>query len=158
MTETRNSYGGAVSLSINKHFFVNDRNSEFVWWGYKSFNKQTSLCKWQKLRIHMKSKPRGDWQLSETKPQTHRRLKYEHFRIKVRTKLAQWLESRISSPKTVGSIPWRSRVRNSFSVPPSQILCRLVCVWPPLPPTLSARHASTCVLTLKIPFPSGVKE
>ena len=37
-----------------------------------------------------------------------------------------WLERRNSNPKTLGSIPWWGRVRGSFSVPPSQLLCRLV--------------------------------
>ena len=34
-------------------------------------------------------------------------------------------------PKTLGSIPWQGRVRDSFSVSLSQLLCRLVCVWSP---------------------------
>ena len=33
--------------------------------------------------------------------------------------------------KTLGSIPWRGRVWNGFSIPPSQLLCRFVCAWPP---------------------------
>ena len=41
--------------------------------------------------------------------------------------VAWWLESWNSTPKTLGSIPWRGRVTNRFSVPPSQLLCRLVC-------------------------------
>ena len=41
--------------------------------------------------------------------------------------VAQWLVRRNSNPKTLGSIPWRGRVRDSFSVSPSQLLCRLVC-------------------------------
>ena len=45
--------------------------------------------------------------------------------------VAQWLEHLSSNPKTLGSIPWRVRVRHSISVPLSQPLCRLVCVWPP---------------------------
>ena len=43
---------------------------------------------------------------------------------------AQWLERRNSNPKTLGSIPWRSRVRGSFSIPPSQLLRRIVCASP----------------------------
>ena len=39
--------------------------------------------------------------------------------------VAQWLES--WNPKALGSIPWRIGVSNSFSVPPSQLLSRLVC-------------------------------
>ena len=35
--------------------------------------------------------------------------------------VAQWLEGRNSKPKTLGSIPRRGRVRNSFSVPPGQL-------------------------------------
>ena len=42
------------------------------------------------------------------------------------------LPSGCSNPKTLGSIPWRSRVRrNSFCVRPSQLLCRRVGAWPP---------------------------
>ena len=33
--------------------------------------------------------------------------------------------------KTLGSIPWWGRVQGSFSIPLSQLLCRLVCAWPP---------------------------
>ena len=47
--------------------------------------------------------------------------------------VAQWLESWNSNPKTLGSIPGRGRVNNSFSVPPSQLLCRLVPDHPPSP-------------------------
>ena len=36
-----------------------------------------------------------------------------------------------SNPKTLGSIPWRGKVRNSFSVPPSELLCTLARAWPP---------------------------
>ena len=43
--------------------------------------------------------------------------------------VAQWLGRRNSNPKTQGSIPWRSRVRDSFSVPPSQLWYRPACVW-----------------------------
>ena len=32
-------------------------------------------------------------------------------------------------PKTLGSIHWWGRVRGRFSVPPSQLLCRLVCAF-----------------------------
>ena len=46
--------------------------------------------------------------------------------------VAQWLERQTSNRKTLGSIPWLGRMRYSFSVPPSQLLCRLVCAWPPL--------------------------
>ena len=48
--------------------------------------------------------------------------------IKETRDVAQWLVRRNSNPKTLGSIPWRCRVRSSFSVPPSQLLlCGLVC-------------------------------
>ena len=30
--------------------------------------------------------------------------------------VAQWFESRISNPKTLGSIPWRGKVSNSLSL------------------------------------------
>ena len=36
-----------------------------------------------------------------------------------------------SNPKTLHWIPWRGRVKVSFSVPPSQLLCRPVCAWSP---------------------------
>ena len=41
--------------------------------------------------------------------------------------IAQWLDlgHQHSNPKTLGSIHWRGRVRDSFSVLPSQLLCRL---------------------------------
>ena len=44
--------------------------------------------------------------------------------------VAWWLEHRNSNPKTLGPIPWWGRVRTGFSIPPSQLLCRLVCAWP----------------------------
>ena len=37
--------------------------------------------------------------------------------------VAQWLERQSCNPKTLGSIPWRRRVRDSEST--------LVCAWPP---------------------------
>ena len=42
------------------------------------------------------------------------------------------LESRNSNLKTVGSIPWRGRAEwaTRFSVPQSQLLCRLICACP----------------------------
>ena len=40
--------------------------------------------------------------------------------------VAQSLEHQNSNPKTLGSTPWRGWVRDNFSVPPSQLLCRLV--------------------------------
>ena len=43
---------------------------------------------------------------------------------------------RNSIPKTLGSISWWSRVRDGVSIPPSQLLSRLVCAWP----------SSSCVL------------
>ena len=43
--------------------------------------------------------------------------------------VAQWLKHRNSNPKSLGSIPWRSRVRDNFFLSlPSQLLCRLVCI------------------------------
>ena len=36
--------------------------------------------------------------------------------------VAQLLESRSSNPKTLGSIPWRDRVRSSFFCPPESTL------------------------------------
>ena len=41
----------------------------------------------------------------------------------------------------LGSIPCHLRVRGSFSVPPSQLLCRLVWVWPPF---ISTSHTQMC--------------
>ena len=71
--------------------------------------------------------------------------------------VAQWLEGRNSNPKTLGSIPWRGRVRERvFSRPSESTLERFVCAWPP---GLSCvRHAPKFVRTLKIPYPSFVKE
>ena len=40
--------------------------------------------------------------------------------------IAQWLESRKSNPKTLCLIPWRGRVRNKFSIPPSHLHSGLV--------------------------------
>ena len=40
------------------------------------------------------------------------------------------VERQTSSLKILGS--WRGRVMNGCSFPPSQLLCRLVCAWPPL--------------------------
>ena len=55
---------------------------------------------------------------------------------------AQWLVSWNSNPKTLGLIPWWGRVRDSFSIPLSQLLCRLVCAWPPF--VYSARTQTLC--------------
>ena len=52
----------------------------------------------------------------------------------------QWLVRRTSYPKTLGSIPWWGRVRGRFSIPPSQLLCRLVCAWPPFMCTARTRN------------------
>ena len=41
--------------------------------------------------------------------------------------IPQWLEHWNLNLKTLGSTPWWGRVRDSFSVPPSQLLCRLLC-------------------------------
>ena len=39
---------------------------------------------------------------------------------------------RNSNTETLGSIPWRGAGSETvFSVPPSQLLCRVVCAWPP---------------------------
>ena len=47
---------------------------------------------------------------------------------KVKTGDVARLESHnYSNPKTLGLIPWWGRVSNSFMVPPSQLLRRLVC-------------------------------
>ena len=56
--------------------------------------------------------------------------------------VAQWLVSRKSNPKTLGSIPWWGRVRDNFSIPPSQLMCRLVCAWPPF---VCTTHTQICV-------------
>ena len=45
--------------------------------------------------------------------------------------VAQWLMCRDSNLSTLHSIPWWGRVRNIFFVPPSQLLCKLLCAWPP---------------------------
>ena len=47
------------------------------------------------------------------------------------------------------------RVRNSFSLLPSQFLCRLVCAWPPY---MCMARAQICARMLKISYPSVVKE
>ena len=39
--------------------------------------------------------------------------------------VAQWLVRQNSNPKTLGSIPWRGRVRDNVSVPPGQLMCRI---------------------------------
>ena len=54
---------------------------------------------------------------------------------------AHWLELRNSNPKTMGSIPWRGRIRNSCSVPPSQrtLVQTCLCLTPPPPPSC-VRH------------------
>ena len=41
--------------------------------------------------------------------------------------VAQWLEHQNSNLRALGSIPWWGRLRDHFSVPPSQLLRRLVC-------------------------------
>ena len=56
--------------------------------------------------------------------------------------IVQWMESQILNPKTLGSILWRVRVRDSFSVPPSQLLYRLVCAWPHF---MCTTHTQICV-------------
>ena len=48
--------------------------------------------------------------------------------------VAQWLvhrNSQIEARRPRVRAPWRGGVKNSFSFPPSQLLCRLVCAWPP---------------------------
>ena len=70
--------------------------------------------------------------------------------------VAQWLMSRNSNLKTMGSIPLWGRVGDSYSVPPSQLLYRLVLFVPDLPFVLY----TTCtrfVCTLKLPYPSVIK-
>ena len=49
------------------------------------------------------------------------------------TDIAQWLEGWNSNPKTLGLIPWWVRAKDRFSVPLSQLLCRLVYInaWTP---------------------------
>ena len=75
----------------------------------------------------------------------------EHAGIRIEV-IGLDLDSWNSNPKTLGSIPWRGRVRSSFSVPPSQPCADLFvsdprsCVW----------HAPKFVRTLKIPYPSVV--
>ena len=61
------------------------------------------------------------------------------------------------NPKTLGSIPWWGRVRNSFSVPPSQLLCVDLLVPDPLPLMCTVRHLPKFVRTLKIPYAPVVK-
>ena len=46
--------------------------------------------------------------------------------------VAQWVEHRSSNPKTLGSIPWWGIVRGVFSIPPSQLVSRLVCALTPI--------------------------
>ena len=48
------------------------------------------------------------------------------------------------------------RGRDSFSTPPSQHLCRLLCAWPPF--VCTARHTRKYACMLKIPYPSVTKE
>ena len=69
--------------------------------------------------------------------------------------IAQWLESWNSNPKTLSSIPWRGSVSTNFCVPPSQLLCRHVCAWPPI--RVYGTHPNLCA-HLKIPYPSVIKE
>ena len=67
---------------------------------------------------------------------------------------AQWLERLTSNPKTSGSIPWRGRVTDNFSVPLRQLLCRLSvpdppsCVW----------YTPKFMSMLKTPYPSVIKK
>ena len=60
--------------------------------------------------------------------------------------IARWSESRNSNPKTLGLTPWRGRVRHSVSIPPSQLLCRLVwlCLPPPLSPFVCTVRTQMC--------------
>ena len=73
--------------------------------------------------------------------------------------VAQWLESRNSNPKTLGSIPRRGRVKSSFPVPPSQLLCADLFVpdCPP-PPHFMCTACTNMFAHIKIPYPSVVKE
>ena len=50
-----------------------------------------------------------------------------HKQVCTRVDLEDGRRSSNANPKTLGSIPWRGRVSTSFSIPPSQLLCRLVC-------------------------------
>ena len=68
--------------------------------------------------------------------------------------IAQWLVSRNSNPKTMGSIPWWVEVGDSSSVPLSQLLCTDLFV--PDPP-LCVWHAPKFLHRLKIPYPSVIK-
>ena len=52
------------------------------------------------------------------------------------------IECRNSNPTILGSIPWWGRVKDGFSVPPSQHLCRLLCAWPPF---VCKAHTQMCV-------------
>ena len=57
--------------------------------------------------------------------------------------VVQSLECDNCNLKALGSIPWWGRVKHSnLSVPPSQLLCRLVCVWPPL--RVYSTHPNVC--------------
>ena len=60
---------------------------------------------------------------------------------------AQWSESRISNPNTLGSIPWRVRVTEQFFYPSESSLVQTsLCLTPPS----WVRHAPKFVLTLSI--------
>ena len=59
--------------------------------------------------------------------------------------VAQWVEHQHSYPKTLGSIPLRGRVRDSFSQfypSESALVQRLVCAWPPF---VCMAHTQICV-------------
>ena len=44
--------------------------------------------------------------------------------------VAQWIERRnIQIRRPWVRIPWWGRMRDSFPIPPSQLLCRLICAW-----------------------------
>ena len=49
---------------------------------------------------------------------------------KSRQGTAQWLERQNSNLKTLGSTPWRGRVKDSFSIPPSPLVQSCLCLIP----------------------------
>ena len=57
--------------------------------------------------------------------------------------LKRRLSGRNSNPKTLGSIPGLGRLRDSFSIPPSQLLCRLCLCLTPL--SLYGTHPNLCL-------------
>ena len=69
-----------------------------------------------------------DWATGATKQQQNS-SRIITVRTRITGEVAQWLERRNSNLKTLDSIPSRGRVTVSFSfsAPPSQLLCRLVC-------------------------------